>query len=88
MKFPKMRKAEKASALKHGLKKHSGRVGRTGQIPLTKKVLLAVIAHVRHKHTEYDALLRDGKERDAARKVTWKKIEDVMHGWGFHQGRR
>jgi hypothetical protein len=85
--FPKMPKSEKELVLKHGFKKHSGRVGRTAQIPLSKKVLLAVIAYVRHKHTDYDALLKNGKERDAARKATWKKIEDTMHGWGFHQGR-
>jgi hypothetical protein len=86
--FPKMPKSEKELALKHGFKKHSGRVGRTAQIPLSKKVLLAVIAHVRHKHTDYDALLRDGKERGAARKATWKRIEHVMGGWGFYQGRQ
>jgi hypothetical protein len=85
--FPRIPKAEKKLVLKHGFKKHSGRVGRTSLIPLSKKVLLAVIAHVRHKHTEYDNLLRDGKDRDVARKLTWKKIESVMRQWSFSEGR-
>jgi hypothetical protein len=62
-------------------------VGRTASIPLAKKVTLAVIAHIRHKHTEYDALLRDGEAREKARKLTWKKIEGVMKEWGFKDGR-
>ena len=85
--FPKIPKAEKELVLKHGFKKHSGRVGRTSSIPLSRKVLLAVIAYVRHKHTEYDSLLRDGKDRDVARKLTWEKIEGIMRLWGFSEGR-
>jgi hypothetical protein len=85
--FRKMFKTDQELVLMHGFKKHSGRVGRTAQIPLEKKVLLAVIAHVRHKHTEYDALLRAGTERDVARKMTRKKIESTMREWGFVEGR-
>ncbi|KAF2826903.1 hypothetical protein CC86DRAFT_466688 [Ophiobolus disseminans] len=81
--FPKISTSDEELVLKHGFKKHSGRVGRTGSIPLEKKVLLAVIAHIRHKHTEYDALLRSGTEREAARKLTRKKIETTMRTWGF-----
>jgi hypothetical protein len=85
--FRKIPAAEKELVLKHGFKKHSGRVGRTASITLEKKVTLAVIAHIRHKHTEYDALLRAGEAREKARKLTWKTIEGVMKQWGFNQGR-
>jgi len=85
--FPKISNIDKELVLKHGFRKHSGRVGRTASIPLEKKVLLAVIAHARHKHTEYDALLRSGTDRDAARKLTRKKIETTMRAWGFVEGR-
>jgi hypothetical protein len=85
--FQRIPAAEKELVLKHGFKKHSGRVGRTALISLEKKVTLAVIAHIRHKHTGYDALLRAGEVREKARKLTWKTIEDVMKQWGFKQGR-
>jgi hypothetical protein len=85
--FRKIPAAEKELILRHGFKKHSGRVGRTASISLAKRVTLAVIAHIRHKHTEYDALLRAGEAREKARKLTWKTIEGVMKQWGFKQGR-
>jgi hypothetical protein len=84
--FPKMPASEKNVVLKHGFKKHSGRVGRTSSIPLSRKVLLAVIAHVRHTHTEYDMLLKSGKSRENARKGTRKSIERVMQKWGYTKG--
>jgi hypothetical protein len=85
--FPGIPDVEKELVLRHGFRKHSGRVGRTSMLPLAKKVLLAVVAHVRHRHTEYDCLLRNGKEKDEARKLTWKKIESVMRRWGYTEGR-
>jgi hypothetical protein len=85
--FPEMPETEKALVLKHGFKKHSGRVGRTGKIPLPRKVLLAVIAHVRHRHTKYDSLLAHGVERIAARKAVNRKVESTMRDWGFGEGR-
>jgi|SRR5690242_3507289 len=85
--FPEMPEKDRVLALKHGFKKHSGRVGRTGKIPLPRKVLLAIIAHVRHRHTKYDALLAGGVERPAARKAVNGKIECVMQNWGYVGGR-
>lgn len=86
--FPKVPAAERELILRHGFKKHSRRVGRTASLPLQKKVMLAAIAHVRHKHTEYDALLRAGEARDVARKATWKRIEGMIREWGCSQGRQ
>ncbi|KAH8731792.1 hypothetical protein GQ44DRAFT_698039 [Phaeosphaeriaceae sp. PMI808] len=79
--FSKMPAEEKEMVLKHGFRKHSGRVGRTAQIPLKDKVFLAVFAHIRHKHTVYDALLKQGENREEARKKTKKSIENVLRTW-------
>ena len=85
--FPKLPKEETTLVLKHGFKKYSGRVGRTSTIPLPLKALLAVIAHVRHRHTEYDALLAGGSDRMATRKAVNSKILSVMRNWGYVGGR-
>lgn len=81
--FSKMPEAERKQVLKHGFRKSSGRVGRTSRIPLFKKVIIAVIAHARHKHTDYDVLLKSGMERNEARKATRRKIETVLRLWGL-----
>lgn len=86
--FPQMPEEERLLVLKHGFRKHSGRVGRTSQLPLPRKVLLAVIAHVRHRHTKYDDMLGRGVERAAARKGVNRKIEGVMRAWGYAEGRK
>lgn len=78
LQFPRMPESEISLVLQHGFKKPSGRVGRAGSLPVEKKVILAVIAHMRHKHTEYDTLLRNGTNRDEARSQTRKKIEATL----------
>jgi hypothetical protein len=80
--FPKIPIKEKEAVLNHGFKKHSGTVGRTSSITLSEKVLLAVIAHARHRHTGYDALLKGGNQRQVARKATREDVERVLRRWG------
>jgi hypothetical protein len=43
---------------------------------------LAIVAHVRHRHTEYDALLADGYDRDAARHFVVEQTESFLRTWG------
>lgn len=86
-KFPQILEDEAKMVLKHGFKKNSGRVGRTGLIPLSRKVVLAVIAHVRHRHTKYNIMLGRGVERKDARRIVRKPIETVLRGWGFTESR-
>jgi hypothetical protein len=43
---------------------------------------LAIVAHVRHRHTEYDALLAEGYDRDAARHFVVERTEEVLRAWG------
>jgi hypothetical protein len=41
----------------------------------------AVVAAVRHKHTEYDKLLERGMNRSTARQTVGDKIEEVLAAW-------
>lgn len=43
---------------------------------------LAAVAHIRHAHTDYDALMDDGYERDAARFFVLDDINAVLDAWG------
>lgn len=43
---------------------------------------LALVAHVRHRHTDYDALLTEGYDRDAARHFVVEATEAVLRDWG------
>jgi hypothetical protein len=86
--FPNIPDDEKEIVLKHGFRKYSGRVGRTGQLPMSKKAMLAVIAHIRHKHTNYDKLMDDGMKREEARKEIAKKTQEVLRGWGVKGGKQ
>lgn len=43
---------------------------------------LAAIAHIRHAHTGYDALMDDGYDRDAARFFVMNEINAVLDRWG------
>lgn len=43
---------------------------------------LAVTAHVRHAHTEYDRMLDEGYDRDSARHFVRDDMQDVLTRWG------
>lgn len=89
--FPKVPSQEVGEIVRHTLVKRSGRVGRVvgkgggngdDGLGLEKVVELAVRAHVRHKCTGYDGLLRRGVAREDARKQVKGDIEDVVQKWG------
>ncbi|KAG7290196.1 hypothetical protein NEMBOFW57_000194 [Staphylotrichum longicolle] len=80
--FPKIPKAEIPQIIKHSLKKHSRRVGRTSRVALEDRVKLAVRAHIRHVHTDYDQLLKQGASRSVAREKVWDKLNEVAKKWG------
>jgi hypothetical protein len=63
--------------------RRSGRVGRSaaGRALDASVVDLAVIAHVRHAHTNYDGLLMRGVERLEARTIVREKIDHVLDEW-------
>ncbi|HWX24876.1 MAG TPA: DUF2293 domain-containing protein [Vicinamibacteria bacterium] len=68
----------------HACQKHSGRVGRSAQAKAfaAEAVTLAVWAHVRHAHTDYDRLLAEGSEPAEVRAAVRPAIEQVMARWG------
>ncbi|KAK4063357.1 uncharacterized protein Triagg1_9508 [Trichoderma aggressivum f. europaeum] len=81
--FPKIPKQDLTTILKRTLRKRSGRVGRTGKLDLDKKAYLAVQAHARHCHTDYDKLLKQASQgRDAARRAIRDKVSRLLIEWG------
>lgn len=80
--FPRIPSAETSKIVERAVKKHSGRVGRAGNLDIRKKVRLAVRAHIRHQHTDYDKLLRQGMARGKARTTVNSKITEKATSWG------
>lgn len=80
--FPKIPEEDIAKILKRALQKRSGRVGRTGKLDVDEKARLAVAAHVRHSHTDYDKILvRRPNDRAGARRAVHKQMLLVMAEW-------
>lgn len=50
-------------------------------LPASVAVWLATVTHVRHEHSDYDALLAEGYDRDAARFFVVDQINDVLTRW-------
>jgi hypothetical protein len=51
-------------------------------LPPSVALWLALVAHIRHAHTEYDRLRDDGYARDEARYFVRGDIDDVLTQWG------
>lgn len=67
----------------HACRKFSGRVGRSAaakELDATM-IRLAVIAHIRHVHTNYDELLMSGCDRGEARLAVRDEIERTIERW-------
>ena len=43
---------------------------------------LALVSHVRHEHTDYDALLEEGYDRESARHFVLDDTNAVLTEWG------
>ncbi len=50
-------------------------------LPPSVAVWLAIVAHIRHRHTDYDLLLEQGYDRDSARHFSAEEINAVLTGW-------
>jgi hypothetical protein len=81
--FPGCPALELAAIAEHTGARGSGRVGRTeaGRNLEDQALTAAVIAAVRHKHTEYDATLARGIDRLTARQRVAGKIEEILAAW-------
>lgn len=80
------RKSAQEIAL-HTSRRGSGRVGRSaaGRSLDEEALRMATIAHIRHRHTEYDRLLMQGAERAYARACVRDKVQEILEGWSDDQ---
>jgi hypothetical protein len=83
MLFPGCPTSEVAAIAEHTALRGSGRVGRTeaGRNLDEQALTLAVVAAVRHKHTQYDDLLASGLDRVTARQLVAPSIETILKTW-------
>ena len=67
----------------HACRKYSGRVGRTAAAKelSPEAIRLAVIAHIRHVHTNYDELLAQYADRGAARERIRGNVSAILDDW-------
>jgi hypothetical protein len=67
----------------HACQKYSGRVGRSSAAKRLDEeaVHMAVVAHVRHHETHYDAMLARGVERWDARDRVREDVDRVLSRW-------
>lgn len=81
--YPGCPAAEAESIAEHACQKYSGRVGRSSAAKAfdAEALELAVRAHARHVHTNYDKLLSNGWERTEARSAVAEKLDQVMSEW-------
>jgi hypothetical protein len=81
--FPNCPVDEAHQIAAHAAERGSGRVGRSaaGRELDPQAITLAVIAHIRHLHTNYDSLLMNGVERGDAREQIRGALDLVQDSW-------
>jgi hypothetical protein len=81
--FPGSPQGREMTIAEHACLKYSDRVGRSAVAKRldVAAVELAVIAHIRHVETRYDALLASGYERWEARDLVKEVVDRVLAQW-------
>jgi len=81
--YPGCPQGRETQIAEHACRKYSGRVGRSAAAKDLDEqaVRLAVVAHVRHAETEYDALLVGGWDRQEARAHVNEAVSAVVGAW-------
>lgn len=81
--FPGRPAGRETAIARHACQKYSGRVGRSASAKSLDDatVRLAVIAHIRHRETDYDCLLARGFDRWEARVEVEKAVNRVLRDW-------
>jgi hypothetical protein len=81
--FPRCAPREARAIAAHTAARGSGRVGRTeaGRNLEERALFAAVAAAVRHKHTNYDALLAGGEDRADARQRVGEQVQEILAAW-------
>jgi hypothetical protein len=81
--FPRCPPDEVAAIARHTAQRGSGRVGRTaaGRKLDPQALTAAVVAAVRHRHTNYDELLLSGFDREGARQRVARRVDETLDSW-------
>ena len=81
--FPHSPPDEARAVARHTAVRGSGRVGRTaaGRALSDEALTLAVIAGIRHNHTDYDAMLAQGLDRALARDRVAGRLDEILRAW-------
>ena len=81
--FPHCPAGREQEVAEHACRKYSGRVGRTAFAKSldAAAVRLAVVAHIRHRETNYDALLGEGLYRGEARAIVRNSVDEIFERW-------
>lgn len=81
--FPRSPTGRELEIAEHACRKYSGRVGRSAAAKSFDEhaVHLAVIAHIRHRETNYDQLLGNGWPRHDARAHVRNRVDEISRSW-------
>ena len=81
--YPSIPGGREVDIAKHACLKYSGRVGRTASAKDLDEdaVRLAVLAHIRHTETNYDALMMGGVARSDARAQIRGAVDAKLSAW-------
>jgi hypothetical protein len=81
--FPHCPTGRELEIAEHACRKYSGRVGRSAAAKSFDEhaVRLAVIAHIRHRETNYDQLLGNGWPRHDARTHVRTRVDQISDSW-------
>ncbi len=81
--FPRCPNGRERQIAEHACRKYSGRVGRSAAAKGFDEaaVRLAVLAHIRHRETNYDELLNQGFARYEARSDVRDRVDEVCESW-------
>ncbi len=80
--FPKMPATDRSRIIGRAFQRGKGKVGTADNLPLARRVQLAVVAHIRHVHTVYDRLLRQVSYDEARRQVQDACLRKLMEWRG------
>jgi len=81
--FPNCPNGREQIIAEHACQKYSGRVGRSASAKRLDEefIRLAVVAHIRHRETNYDELLSGGVDRRQAREQVQDEVDRVLGTW-------
>ncbi|EON68049.1 hypothetical protein W97_07197 [Coniosporium apollinis CBS 100218] len=79
--FPRIPPEAAEATVLHAFEKRSRRVGRKMVVSLDDRVTRAVIAHIRHCYTPYEAILRKGVPREQARLRVQGEVSRLLRTW-------